>query len=423
LKKVNKIVTLLSATALIAVMSACGTTSNNSTDGGASNTNTNSETSTSKKLPKISIFQTKVEIAEALEALAKEYTAETGNDVEVWGSAGDNYATQLQAKLSAKSGPTIFTVTTGSDAEKLKSYFTDLSDVPAVKDIAPNMALEKDGKVVGIPLGVEGFGIVYNKELVDPSNVTDLDSFTKTVEKLKADGVQPFSLSQEGSFLIKHILNTPFAMQSDPLEFIEKLNKGEVKMSDTKEFQEFAKFMDVIKANGKNPLEVKYDTQMGDFATGKTAMIHQGNWSYGMLEDYDNMDDKLGMMPLPLLGNTKLSAGVGQFWVVNAEANSDEVEAGEAFLNWLYTSDAGKTAIVKDFKFIPAITTIQADLNPLSQAVYDAVKSGETIPWSFRFFPQNIDMVPVTQQYFLDKNMTGQQLLEKMDEEWAKATK
>lgn len=40
-------------------------------------------------------------------------------------------------------------------------------------------------------------------------------------------------------------------------------------MADTKEFQEWAKFMDVIKANTKNPLEVKYDSQMGDFATEK----------------------------------------------------------------------------------------------------------------------------------------------------------
>lgn len=47
------------------------------------------------------------------------------------------------------------------------------------------MALEVDGKVTGIPYGVEGYGLVYNKDLVNPSEVTDLDSFTKTLEKFK----------------------------------------------------------------------------------------------------------------------------------------------------------------------------------------------------------------------------------------------
>ncbi|PAD75153.1 sugar ABC transporter substrate-binding protein [Paenibacillus campinasensis] len=416
MNKFKKFVGLLSIVSLI-VVSGCGTASNNASP------EESSATTTDQPLPKISIFQTKVEIAESLEALAKVYTAETGNEVEVWGSAGDNYSTQLQIHLGANSGPTIFTVSFGSDADKLQSYFSDLSDVPTTKDIAPNMALERDGKIVGIPLGVEGFGIVYNKDIVDPGDVTDLASFTNTLEQLKADGLQPFSLSQENSFLITHILNTPFALQPDPQDFIEKLNDGEVKITDTKEFQEFAKFMDVIKAYGKNPMEVTYDTQMGDFATGKTAMIHQGNWSYTMLDDYDNMDDKLGMMPLPIEGNSKLSVGVSQFWVVNADASADEIEAGKQFLNWLYTSDAGKTAIVQDFKLIPAFTTIQADLNPLSNAVYEAAESGQTIPWAFRYFPQNVDLIPVTQQYFLDQNMTGQELLEKFDEEWAKATR
>ncbi len=36
--------------------------------------------------------------------------------------------------------------------------------------------------------------------------------------------------------------------------------------------------MEVIRSEGSNALEVTYDTQTGDFATGKTAMIHQGNW-------------------------------------------------------------------------------------------------------------------------------------------------
>ncbi|WP_027093731.1 sugar ABC transporter substrate-binding protein [Cohnella thermotolerans] len=431
MKKVKRLSVLLTATTMVGLLAACGNSSGGNAESGSPSASGASPAASSsaapEKLKKISLFQSKVEIAESLEALAKTYQKETGNEVEVWGSAGDAYATQLQAKLASGEGPTIFSVATGEEAEKFKSYYADLSNEPFTKDIAPNMALKDGDKVVGVPYGVEGFGLVYNKSLVDPKDVTDLDSFTKTLEKLKAEGKNGLSLSQEAYFLIGHIINTPFALQSDPQGFIEKLNKGEVKMADTKEFQEFAKFMEAIKANTPNPMEVKYDTQMGDFATGKTAMVHQGNWSYGMLKDYGDLGFDIGMMALPLAGNDKIAVGVASNWVVNAKADPDEIKAAKAFLNWLFTSETGKNAIVNEFKFIPAMTNIEAtNLDPLSQTVYEATKSGQTIPWALNYFPQGIivnDLAPAAQQFFLDKNMTGEQFLKNLDAAWAKGAK
>jgi raffinose/stachyose/melibiose transport system substrate-binding protein len=427
MKKVKTFFGLVTAAALLINIVGCGSSTGSNSSSPSASASASTSSPKAEKLKKISIFQSKVEIADSLEALTKKYTQETGNEVEVWGAAGDAYTTQLQAKLTANAGPSIFSIGTGAEAEKYKSYYYDLSNETYVKNIAPNMALMIDGKTVGIPYGVEGYGLVYNKSLVDPKNVTDLDSFTKTLEKLKAEGKNGLSLSQEAYFLIGHIINTPFALQPDPKAFIEKLNKGEVKMADTKEFQEFAKFMDAIKANTKNPMEVKYDSQMGDFATGKTAMVHQGNWSYGMLKDFKDLGFEIGMMPLPLAGNNKLAVGVGSNWVINGKADPNEIKAASAFLNWLFTSDSGKNAIVKEFKFIPAMTNIEAsELDPLSKAVFEATKSGQTIPWASNYFPQGIiinDLTPATQEYIMKKDMTGEQFLQKLDAAWAKAAK
>jgi raffinose/stachyose/melibiose transport system substrate-binding protein len=200
-----------------------------------------------------------------------------------------------------------------------------------------------------------------------------------------------------------------------------------VKMADTKEFQEWAKFMEAIKATSKNPMEVKYDSQMGDFGTGKTAIVNQGNWSYGMLKDFGDLGFDVGMMPFPLAGNNKLAVGVASNWVINGKADADEQKAASAFLNWLLTSETGKKAIVDDFKFIPAMTNIEAsNLDPLSKAVFEATKSGQTIPWAFIYFPQGIiinDLAPAAQEFFLKKDMTGAQFLQKLDAAWAKASK
>ncbi|MFD3271375.1 ABC transporter substrate-binding protein [Paenibacillus dendritiformis] len=420
-KYITRTLSLLTVLAVITALVGCGSGSD------SNNANPSTDSSGQEKLKKITIFQSKVEIAEQLEKLAQKYTEETGNEAEVWGAAGDNYTTQLQAKLTSNQGPSIFSIGPGTEAEKFKSYFYDMSNEGYAKNVAPNMALEVDGKVTGIPYGVEGYGLVYNKDLVNPSDVTDLDSFTKTLEKFKNENINGLALSQEAYFLIGHIINTPFALQADPVDYINKLNKGEVKMADTKEFQEFAKFMDAIKAYAKNPMEIKYDTQMGDFATGKTAMVHQGNWSFSMLKDFGDFGSNIGMMPLPINGNKKLTVGVASYWVVNGTADADEIKAANAFLDWLFNSETGKKTIVEDFQFIPAMTNIEAgNMDPLSQAVYEATQSGETLMTANNYFPAGIitnDLAPAAQAFFLDKSMTGEQFLKNLDEVWAKATK
>ncbi|MCU6711440.1 ABC transporter substrate-binding protein [Paenibacillus sp. J5C_2022] len=398
---------------IVIVLSACSNNANKQAEGDSTGQ------------VKISLFQSKVEITEALENLIAKYKEETGNVVEVWGSAGDAYITQLQTKLAANEGPTIFAVQPGEEAEKFASYYYDMSNEKYASYISPNMALEIDGKIVGVPTGVEGFGLVYNKKLYDPSAATDTSSFIKALEQFKADGVNGLSLSQEAYFLIGHIINTPFALQADPAAFIEQLNKGEVKLNDVPEFQQFAQVMDAIRANSVNPMEVTYDSQMGDLATGKTAIIHQGNWSYGMLADYDEME--IGMAPLPIAGNTKLAVDIPAGWVINNKATEEQIAAANAFLDWLYTSETGKNTIVNDFGFIPAVTTIEpTGLDPLSQEVFEAAKSGNTIPWALTRFPQGIivnDLAPLASEFFLDSSMTPEQFLQKIEEVWVKAAK
>ncbi|MGE7055573.1 carbohydrate ABC transporter substrate-binding protein, partial [Paenibacillus glucanolyticus] len=68
MKKVKKVLSILTATALVATLAACGGTSDK--ESGAA--------SGGDKLKKITLFQSKVEITEPLEALVKTYKEETG---------------------------------------------------------------------------------------------------------------------------------------------------------------------------------------------------------------------------------------------------------------------------------------------------------------------------------------------------------
>lgn len=418
MKSGKKTFTSLIIIGLLLILAACG--------GGDDGDKGNDGGAKEGSAKKITIFQSKVEISDQLQALAKEYTEETGVEVEVVGTTGDDYFQQLQIQLNTDQGPSIFSLQHVKEAEKLESYLYDISDEEYAANIAPNMELALDGKVVGVPYGVEGFGLVYNKDLVSAEDVADLDSFVSTLEKFDDEGINGMGLAEDAYFLIGHISNYPFSVQDDHFEFIDQLSNGEVTMAETPEFQEFGEFFEAIKANTKNPLDVTYDEEIGDFATGKTAMIHQGNWAYGMIEEYD-LDFEVGMLPFPLSENDKLAVGVGNNWAINGTKDDAEIQAASDFINWLVSSEIGQRYIVEEFGFVPAMTNIEADdLDPLSQAVFEASNSGETIPWAQNYYPANVvpnDMTPAAQDFFLNEEMTGQEFIESLDAAWQNAIK
>ncbi|MDR0400301.1 MAG: ABC transporter substrate-binding protein [Treponema sp.] len=372
---------------------------------------------------KIIIFQSKVEITTQLEDAAKAYQEEKGVEVEVWSTTGDDYFQQLRTRIANKQGPTLFSLGFGSEVTDMKNYLEDLGDLPFVGDISDAMLGKVDGKIVGIPYTVEGFGMVYNKNLINAADIRDYDSFVKMLQDQKAGGLNGFGLSQESYFLIGHILNTPFAVMPDMEQYMDRLARGEVKMADTPEFQEFARFYAAIRDNSYNPLEVNYDRECGDFATGKTASIHQGNWAYGMFADY-NMNFEMGLMPFPLGGNDKLAVSVPSVWAVNNQAPEAQRKLAKDFITWLYTSETGKRFVTEEFGFIPVVRGMTSPgLDPLSAEVSRYAMEGKTIPWAMSLYPSGIVdvyLVPVAEQFFIS-GQSPEEFLAALDRAWDQA--
>lgn len=431
--KLKKVMAAMLAATLITstFLTGCGggkTNDKADTSGGGNttqDTGADGGSDTAKSADKIIIFQSKVEIVDKLEALAEEYQAETGVEVEVWGTTGDDYFQQLKTKLANNQGPTVFSLAPGAESEQMSAYLADLSDLSFIDKIADGMTNEVNGTKVGIPYTVEGFGMVYNKNLVDGASLTTTDALVSMMEEQKANGVNGLQLSQESYFLIGHMLNTPFALQEDPQGFINQLTSGEVNLADVEEFQEFAKVYAAVRDNSENPLEVNYDKECGDFATGKSAAIHQGNWSYGMFADYD-VDFEMGMAPLPLSGNDKLAVSVPTAWYVNSQASPEEIQAGKDFLNWLYTSETGTRYLMEEFGFISVVEGMEnPNSDPLSQEVAKYTEEGKTISWPMNYWPAGIAdvyLVPVAEQFFTS-DMSTDEFLKLLTEAFVEAGK
>lgn len=371
---------------------------------------------------KITIFQQKAEIAEQLKEMAAKYTEETGVEVEVWAQAGDEYFTNLKTNLSSESGPTVFTLNSDAEITEVKDYLADLASLSFIGKIQSDLLAVRDGKTVGIPMTAEGFGLVYNKDLVNASELTDMDALIAMMAKNGKD-LTTLGLSQEDYFLAGHMFNFPFALQDDPVAFCQKVFSGEVKLVDVPEFQQYAKLMSAIRANQVNPIEVTYDNNCGDFATGKTAMIHQGNWAYGVISAFDTSFE-MGITGLPINGNTKICVGVPSVWCVNADASDEEQELALDFLNWLYTSETGVDYMMNKFGFIPVVEGMEsANMDPLSASVAESIAAGNILPWTFNTeWPAGIisvDLAPITQQFFTSE-MTETEYLEAINAAFVK---
>lgn len=420
--KMNKVVALSLVVAMTAGLSltGCGNKGGNnanSTEGGSGTVD--------KKEGKITIFQSKTEIVEDLNALAKAYTDETGIEVEVWETTGDSYYSDLKTDVSTGAGPTLFSLQPGAESVEMSDYLEDLGDLSFVDKIGEGMADVVDGKTVGIPYTVEGFGLVYNGDLVDPASINTVDGLVSFLEASKADGINGLGLSQEDYFLIAHILNAPFAVQENPDEYLQQVLNGEVRMADDEAFTEFGTIMEAIRANCTNPVDVTYDNNCGDFATGKTAMIHQGNWCYSMFTDYDVSFD-MGITAVPIEGNAKISVSVPTAWYVNTDASDDEKALAKDFLNWLYTSETGTGYLMNNFGFIPVVDGMTSEtLDPVSQSVADAVASGDTIPWVMTDWPAGIvttDLAPIVQQFFTT-DMAAEDMINQLNDAFVSAAK
>jgi raffinose/stachyose/melibiose transport system substrate-binding protein len=168
---------------------------------------------------------------------------------------------------------------------------------------------------------------------------------------------------------------------------------------------------------------VNYDRECGDFATGKTASIHQGNWCYPMFADYQ-VNFQMAFMPFPLAGNDKLAVGVPSWWCVNSQVSDTRKKLAKDFIEWLYNSETGKKYLYDEFQFIPVVSGADAgSLDPLSADVSRFASTGKILPWAFNFWPAGIvevHLAPVAQQFFAS-NMSAGEFLAALDKAWAAA--
>ncbi|NIK67315.1 ABC transporter substrate-binding protein [Paenibacillus sp. BK720] len=421
----------LAAAILTLTAAGCGNNGNNGNNSGseasnkpAESANATTEASTApKKDVKIKVFQFKVEIADALNRMAEEYEKETGVKVEVeTHGGGEDYNALLKAEIASGSEPEIFNSEGYAALEAYYDRATDLSGEPWAKDVIPAAAgpAQVDGKLLGMPMNIEGYGIFYNKDLFEKAGITTLPKTLTELEdaakKLQAAGITPFSTTNEWWSIGHHTINVGLAEQPDPIAFINGTKDGSANFKDNDVFKKWINYVDVVfKYSQKDKLTTDYATQVANFASGKAAMIQQGNWIQGDVDKVAKLN--VGLLPIPIddSGNAHIYTGPANFWIVNSK--SKNAEEAKKFLNWMVTSDTGKSYLTKEFKFIPALTSIKPTADEIGQMGVAVSEQAATAGgWHWGRYP---DGVPqgwgAAMQEYQGGSIDKDQLLDKLE--------
>jgi raffinose/stachyose/melibiose transport system substrate-binding protein len=351
----------------------------------------------------VTMMQLKVEIKDALDAYAAKYTASHPGvtvSVETLGGGAD-FAGALKAKIQADQVPDIFVVEGMGQYNVFKDYIGDLSDQPWVKDT--DLALKVNGKVVGFPVSIEGYGLAYNADIlkkagVDPASLTTRAAYEKAFAKIDSmkkqlglDAVVSMAASVSGGMWWvagQHNLACYWGggLAFDDTSIIQKALKGQ--LDDTR-FLQYAKYVQLLfkYADRNILLNGSYDNQVASFAQGKTAFLHQGNWVDPNLKQL-GVTFKMGYAPHAFLDAPEkgLYLFAPSWYVVNPK--SPNAAAAKAFLASIAGTPEGHDYMVNQAGMIPAFKSVK--LQPkgqLSQALMAANAKGGNYGVFFGMLP------------------------------------
>lgn len=356
----------------------------------------------------------------AYQEIAKAYTEETGVKVKVVTAASGSYEQTLKAEIGKDAAPTLFQVNGPAGFITWQDYMADMSDTEVAKQLTDDIPplTTEDGEARGVPFAVEGFGIIYNDEIFDKYIATsgakikstdEITSYQKLKEVAEDMQAKKDELGIEGAFASTsltsgedwrwqtHLANAPIWQEYQD-KGVEDTN--EIEFSYNKEYKNlFDLYLENSTVEKSLAPSKTVSDSMAEFAQGKAAMVQNGNWAWSQISETSGnvvKEDKIKFLPmymgLPDEEKHGINVGTENYLGVNSEASEVDQQATKDFVDWLFTSEAGKEHVVKDLGFIAPFESYTAEdtpNDPLAEQVAEAIANKDltTYPWNFQYFP------------------------------------
>ena len=370
-----------------------------------------------KQTASVRYWNTKPEVADVWEKIADEYYAETGVEVEIINPPTNSSDSTIKSAMAKRNPPTLFKLSGQTAYNDWKAYCRDLSDTDLyswVVDKSMVVTDESGNGAYAIPYVVEGYGIIYNDEIMQRyfslgskstsyNSMAEINNFDKLKEVVEDMTAHKSELGIKGVFASTsfasgedwrwqtHLMNMPIyaeyadknIVNTDNLEFTYSENYKNI----------FDLYLDNSVCDRKDIGSVTVDQSMAEFARGECAMVQNGNWGWGQISSADGnivTEENCKYLPiytgLPNDEEQGLCIGTENYVAVNTLASEEDQLASIAFLEWLYSSDVGKSFVTNDLQFITVFNTFdasEAPSNPLavevSSYLNDSSKSSKRI--------------------------------------------
>lgn len=377
----------------------------------------------------IYMFVSSPENADAIAVAIEEYKKVAPNVIINYETTQSDYPTLLKAKMNSDSMPDIFSSTGGQEIEAYAEYSYDLSEQPIAQFLTDGSkaTMTYEGRLLGIPVISNAFGMMYNQELFDQVGISAMPSTFSELEeacaKLSEAGIQPFTNGYKEWWVYKYVFQNfiDAANPEDPAALVQSFIDGTAKLSDYPVLAEdYFNFVDLtVKYGDKKPLETDLNAEITAFSTGKAAMMTGTGAPMEPGVKAVSPEMKIGFCGYQVNddpNNFFITVGAEQAYRVNKD--SKVLQETLDFLNWLY-GDYGKTWFPEVMNAIPPIkdasypeTDIAAAVNELSQTSEPGVPSAV---YSLDSFHQKFGEI---MQSYVAGDITREAAIKDIEQQW-----
>lgn len=388
------------------------------------------ESASAEATAEVYFLNFKPEIAEVYQdEVAPAFEAETGIKLKVVTAASGEYAKTLKSEMAKSNPPVIFQTNGPIGLAADKDNAMPLDNTNFYKLLGDkSLALTIDDKVLAVPYAVEGYGIIYNEEIMNKyfmlsnkattaksmEDIKDFATLKAVVEDMTAKkdalGIKGVfastSLSAGNDWRWQtHLVNVPLYAEFNDVQGYDNpvlagLDQAEVEFKYNKEFKNI---WDLYLNNSTTKPGLlgskSVDDSMAEFALGQCAMVQNGNWGAGQILGVPGNKvnpDSIKFLPIYTGLNEDsslgLCVGTENYLCINAKASADQQANADKFLTWLFSSETGKKLVQEKLGFITPFNSFNEDELPSDPLAKDVVRwmnnsSVKSIPWVFAAIP------------------------------------
>ena len=350
----------------------------------------------------------KPEFDEALQALAADYTAETGIEVKVVTAASGTYSDTLTAEMMKDDAPTIYNIGNMSGLKDWDEYALDLTGTAIADELSTNeFNLYNDaGELKAIGNCYESYGIIVNTELLATAgysldDITNFDTLKAVVEDIHARsaelGFDAFSASGlDGSSSWR--FSGHLAGVELHYEFTDD-GVTEQPATITGAYMDNFKNIWDLYINNSAADPTTLSTSTGDestaqFKEGKAVFYQNGTWEYAGLIEAGMTDDQLAMIPIycGVEGeeNAALCSGTENCWAINSKASVEDIQASIDFLVWLVSDEEAAAVYVEKLGAVPFKNAPESSNKFINDGNALLAAGNYNVTWGFNYTP-NVD--------------------------------